>query len=261
MKNSKRILSVKVKRMFDESPDTSTLGEYSNRPETEFAIDRAHSEDCAAIEANHIQTVNALERIIGHLDKIRTSPEVADNPDNTEWEGLDAAQDLLIELQSEAMECDCGGHNVSSREYRYFNPATVEPFKPDAEWIPASITDASERKAYWHEAMRKNARLDYERMEGINNQNWYYMGISAEAEIAIPVQHNKGCVPGHESYYSMTQHITSGGLWGVESDSDASYIKEIEQEQLSELKTQLLALGFSKRAISTAFKTVQEVSE
>ena len=48
--NSKRILSVTVKRMFDESPDTSFLGEYSNSPKTEYAIDRAHSEDCPFVD-------------------------------------------------------------------------------------------------------------------------------------------------------------------------------------------------------------------
>ena len=51
MKNSKRILSVTVKRMVDDSPDTSWLGEYSDTRKSEFSIDRAHAEDCASSQA------------------------------------------------------------------------------------------------------------------------------------------------------------------------------------------------------------------
>lgn len=52
------------------------------------------------------------------------------------------------------------------------------------------------------------------------------------------------------------QEITSGGLWGVESDSDRKYLADIDTEQLSELREQLRAVGFSTRAISTAFRDV-----
>ena len=48
-KTGNRILSVVIRRMYDESPDTSWLGEYSNSRESEFSIDRAHSEDCASV--------------------------------------------------------------------------------------------------------------------------------------------------------------------------------------------------------------------
>src|ERR1700677_2990868 len=46
MKNMKRIAKVTIKRLTDESPDTSYLGEYSNRAESDYAIDRRHSLDC-----------------------------------------------------------------------------------------------------------------------------------------------------------------------------------------------------------------------
>ena len=53
----------------------------------------------------------------------------------------------------------------------------------------------------------------------------------------------------------VIQDISSGGLWGVESDSDKAYFAEVAGEELAELKSQLQALGFSKRAISQAFKS------
>jgi len=136
--------------------------------------------------------------------------------------------------------------NVSwdSRSYRYFNPGTVEDFKLDAEWIPANLKTDAERKAYWNTEMRKNARADYERMESLNNGDFNFLGVSATAEVWNPKT-------------QVIQRIHSGGLWGIESDSDAAYLKEIESEQLAELKTELTALGFSKRAIAKAFQNIE----
>ena len=81
---SKRIAQVTVKRMTDDSPDTSYLGEYSDRAKSEYAIDRAHSEDCQSLEANHFQTVDALERVIQYVDSQRTIE--GENPDSIYWE-------------------------------------------------------------------------------------------------------------------------------------------------------------------------------
>jgi hypothetical protein len=46
---SKRIAQVTIKRMTDDSPDSSHLGEYSDLAKSEYAIDRAQSEDCQAV--------------------------------------------------------------------------------------------------------------------------------------------------------------------------------------------------------------------
>jgi hypothetical protein len=81
-------------------------------------------------------------------------------------------------------------------------------------------------------------------MERINRGDWCHLGIRAEAEILIP-----------SGDASVAQEITSGGLWAIESDSDASYLAEIEREQVSELREQLRAVGFSTRAISAAVKS------
>ena len=177
--------------------------------------------------------MDALERIIGHLDKLRTSPEVADNPDNTEWETLDEALDVCTGLQDEAMQCDCHGGSMGCREYRYFNPSfnyIGKDGKPSDGLTP--------------EEVRKYTRQDYERMESLNSGQWCYIGIRAEAEII--------------GWHGTVQRITSGGLWGIESNSDREYLKETEQEELANLKTELLALGFSRRAIATAFKNAEE---
>jgi hypothetical protein len=76
-------------------------------------------------------------------------------------------------------------------------------------------------------------------MERLQRGDWAYIGVRADAEIIVD---------------GVTQDISSGGLWGVESDSDRAYLAEIDGEQLSELRAQLRALGFGTRAISTAFR-------
>jgi len=209
-KNMKRIHKVTVRRIEDDSPDTSWLGKYSDTPSGEFAIDRHHDKDCPKF-----------------------------------WADADV---------DEEFECDCDDRTERG-SYQYFNPGSVEPFKTDATWIPATVTGEKAREEYWRNAMRKNAIANYDRIEQLHNDYFSFIGITAEAEInlmaSIGVYANSG-----KPVYTI-QHITSGGLWGIESDSDAAYLKEIEDEQLSELRDQLHAIGFSQRAITAAFRNVE----
>lgn len=83
---------------------------------------------------------------------------------------------------------------------------------------------------------------DYKRMEAGMNGEWCLMGIRAEAII-----HLTG---------DLCQKITSGALWGVESDGGEEYFKELENEQLDGLKGELLAIGFTEAQIREAFENV-----
>jgi hypothetical protein len=185
MKTMKRIQKVTIRRILDTNPDTSYLGEYSNKRESEFSIDRAED--------------------------------------------------------SGERECDCTLGTLGHNEYRWFNPGSVEKFDPLATWIPTDL-EGSARQVYWYQAMKQNAIQDFERMESLQNQNWYYLGIRAEAEIQVE---------------GISQDISSGGLWGIESDSDREYLEEIERDELADLKGILKGLGFGSRAISQAFKEIQ----
>jgi hypothetical protein len=225
MKNMKRIAAITIKRMTDTDPDTSYLGEYSNDAETDYAIDRKHAEDCQSQEFNHRATVEQLERIISYLTAVTYGTDLSDDVRETASE----AQDVLIELQNEAQECDCSGGEMGRNEYRFFN-ANVENYKGES---PADI--------------RKYVRQDYERMERLHRGDWGYISIRAEAEV---------CIPSGAGDAGIVQEITSGGLYGIESDSDKDYLASIEGEELGELRKQLYTLGFSKRAIATACKNV-----
>lgn len=241
-KNGKRILKVVIKRMMDKDPDTSYFGEYSNTRTSEYSIDRAHAEDCASvsIEArNAAQTLEHAQCTVADIQR----PIACDTDQREEWDALEDAYILLGEKSEEVIECDCGGHGDMGRhEYRYFNPSLNYVDKH------GKLCDGNTA-----EDVRKYVRQDYERSERLNRGDWCYIGIRAEAEIHVPYM-TEG--RGGRTYF-QTQKITSGGLWGVESDSDESFINETEQEELSDLRAQLLAIGFSKRAISTAFKSVE----
>lgn len=226
-KNMKRIHKVTIKRMIDESPDTSWLGEYSNDAETEYAIDRKHSEDCQSLEHNHRTGFDQLERVIVYLETVRN---LGEPPENVFWAAADESQDLLVDLQREMEECDCGERGDMSRnEYRYFN-GNVENYKGESP-----------------EDIRKYVRQDYERMERLNAGDWYFVGIRAEAEYSLEAgMHGE----------RLMQRLHSGGLWGIESDSGKDYFESIEKEELAELANQLHAIGFSRRAIASAFQNV-----
>lgn len=238
-KNSKRILSVTIKRMVDDSPDTSWLGEYASKPNSGFSIDRAHSEDCASVKprANVVEGMKWLERLLSRVEDMEMeNSDVVDT--------MDTLNVCLNELE----ECDCGERgDMEHGQYRYFNPGSVESFDPKASWLTSSTE--TERKAEWLACMRSNAKKDYERMESLNRGDFCFIGIKAEADVVLSV-----C---KDSSHLLTQTIRSGGLWGIESDSDDSFLEETEKDELSQLRTELKSLGFSSRAISTAFKTIE----
>jgi hypothetical protein len=158
---------------------------------------------------------------------------------------IDTIQDRIYDLESESIEeykahnntakiahlqkrldnlksC-CFDGNIGRNEYRYFKPCAAgeKPGTPD---------------------YKKYGKQDYERAEALNNSDWCYIGIIAKAKIKV-----NGC----------TQTITSGGLWGIESDSGKDYIEEEEKNQLSDLKENLLSLGFGTRAIQYAINNAE----
>lgn len=81
---------------------------------------------------------------------------------------------------------------------------------------------------------------DYQRMEAHNRGAWCMVGVWAEAEFIVG---------------GTVQRIRSGGLWGIESDSDKSYFEEVAREELSSLADILKELGFSTKQVKAAMPT------
>jgi hypothetical protein len=241
----KRILKVVIKKTVDNSPDTSWLGEYSDTRTSEFSIDRAHATDCASVVPVNEDGLRILKNARAYIAEEQS--KLAD-ADSTEWQDYEDAYYLLDGL-TETPECDCGERGDMERhQYRYFNPSFNYVTKDNK---PAGGLTA--------EGIRKYVRQDYERMERFNQGSWCFVGVRAEASYVLQ---SWGCWDTSANMFSggcgPIQTLTSGGLFGIESDSDSKYFAEVGRWELADLKAQLLALGFSKRAISNAFKSVQE---
>jgi hypothetical protein len=234
-KTAKRIQIVTVRTMMDGSADTSYLGAYSNLRKSPFDIDRKHTVDCPHNTGEADATVEKLERAIAWLEQERTRL-ATDESDSGNWlyGSFDEAIDTLCDARREIQDSEdadysqcayCGGGDWTRRTLRFYNC-----LEDNYKGVP-------------EDEMRKYIAQDYERMESLNDGDWWYVGIRAEAEVVID---------------GVVQTATSGGLWGIESDSDESYFKEIADEELSQLRAILHEMGFSKRAIATACKDVRE---
>lgn len=91
---------------------------------------------------------------------------------------------------------------------------------------------------------KKYAQQDFARMDALNRGVWEYIGITAQAMYTLPGS-------------NIIQQLTSGGLWGIESDCD-DYIIEVIRDELEALRNELTNAGFGKRAIDTAFANVEK---
>ncbi|RPI56254.1 MAG: hypothetical protein EHM49_00765 [Deltaproteobacteria bacterium] len=92
---------------------------------------------------------------------------------------------------------------------------------------------------------------DYERAEGLEKGDWCFMGIHARAEV----------LTSDDGGNWLRNRLSSRGLWGIESDSDKEYFKEVEKEELAILKKVLITFGFTIREIEKAYKSIEEVEK
>jgi len=71
--------------------------------------------------------------------------------------------------------------------------------------------------------------LEGERREEYERGDFKFVGIRAEAEVVIE---------------DVVQTLTSGGIWGVESDS-SGHIRMLAEEEYSDLRKILITIGVS----------------
>ena len=89
----------------------------------------------------------------------------------------------------------------------------------------------------------KYIKQDQERLASYS-VDWEMLGIHAEAEILVG---------------GTLQHVRTGGLWGVESDSASSYLNEVAREEYANLVDILAEMGIPKSKIPK-FETAEKVS-
>lgn len=84
---------------------------------------------------------------------------------------------------------------------------------------------------------KKYYQQDKDRLQALFDGQWSFIVIQAAAKIRIN---------------GVSQIISSGGLHGIEDDSDEDYFQEVFAEELDQLKSMLLIIGFDEKTIMEA---------
>jgi hypothetical protein len=211
--NNIKIEKVWIKKTFDDNPDTSFLGEHTDQ-KSDWVICR-HCGEFVFLAEEPNRKIKELEETIDSFF----------DDDEFDFTPYASYQFLYLEeLENELKTLDPHDCPKSSREYNYFKPYACGEDEGTEDFITYG-------------------KQGFKRMEGLNNSDWFFMGITAKAKIRLP--------------NDTVQVIESGGLWGIESDSDNGYLQTIIDEELHNLRESLEALGIGKRAITYAFKDVE----
>ena len=85
----------------------------------------------------------------------------------------------------------------------------------------------------------KQAKENYDRAMKFENGELFSYGIQAQAELITKLGN-----------YNLINTLESSGICCLDSDSDEQGFKEIEEEQLEELKDLLITLGFKETELN-----------
>jgi hypothetical protein len=116
---------------------------------------------------------------------------------------------------------------ITTRELR-ISIDTPYDETPDVSWL-----DQTPKQLGSLEAAVANRR----RRQAYDRGDWHLIGVRLTAEIALP---------------NETITLMSPGLWGVESDSSADYVRDIARDEGEYLREDLEALGFAADEIEIA---------
>ena len=204
--------SVTIEIIPDDAADTSMPGEYTDDP-APWNIDRREGEyihdlkrtcpKCSAPGRDFDSTVHSGT---GWTCDCGANESADDCACNIEYACL--ACHYLFESAWEPRD------SRATRESLYFKP-----------YAGGETPGSEEYRTY--------GMQDYKRMECLAHGDWQFIGICAEAQVSRPI--GDGC--------RRLQTLTSGGLWGIESDSDRAYLVDVAQEQCLDLRAHLAAFG------------------
>lgn len=219
-----QIKEVRIERVYDESAYTNDIGKYTDKADDWLIC--VHCGEYVAIAEKDDKRAEEIEDEIIDLEN---SALYNENENDIEAEiEVKKVEAQIEELKKERESLELHECPHSSRQYNYFQPYAGGEKEGTEEY-------------------QKYGLQDFKRMEGLNNGNWQFIGIIAKAEIVTS--------------NDTLQTIRSGGLWGIESDAGDDYLEEVGKEELENLRSELMALGFGKRAIDYAFKNVETVDK
>jgi len=111
---------------------------------------------------------------------------------------------------------------------------------PDLSWLETKLSEDGKRimssMRYEQDELNQHPirtkryiKQDHERLNSYGD-NWVMMGCIAEAETSYPLNNNGD---------RRIERLTSGGLWGIESDSNDEHKTSIAWQELDDLKAHL----------------------
>lgn len=201
-----RIDEIKVKAILDDNPDTDWIGKYTDRAE-DWAICRHCGE--------YLYHAEMPNRII----------------DNIEQAMADIAYDMGgLDEDSERHAMLDKIYNAMENALNKFEPHDCPTYHSEYNFFkPYAGGEPEGSKAYI-----KYGQQDFDRMEALQQGHWHFIGIQAEAIVSYPLN-------GNDSSRRL-EHLTSGGLWGVESDAE-DYHTDVAKGELADLKSHLEAFS------------------
>lgn len=110
---------------------------------------------------------------------------------------------------------------------------TPEDLTPDVSWLEQTPKQLGSIE---------QAVANHRRLKSYQAGDWYLMGVRVCADVVL------------ES--GTTLDLCSPGLWGVESDSGADYIKSVAAEEISYLRDDLADLGIPTEEINEALSEI-----
>lgn len=151
---------------------------------------------------------------MNRIEDITVKAVVDESPD-TSWLGeyTDSPDDWAICRHcGEYLALVDDEHEIPrvGRKYRFFRPYSAGEKEGTTEY-------------------QEYGYRDYKRMEGLGRGDWCFIGIMAEATVST------------ES--GRTETLTSGGLWGIESDAGKDYLDSVTDEELADLRSHLESFG------------------
>jgi|HubBroStandDraft_5_1064220.scaffolds.fasta_scaffold65854_2 hypothetical protein len=103
------------------------------------------------------------------------------------------------------------------------------------------LHDEDPDPSYFDSGDSESKDQDEERRKEYENGDFSFVGVRAEAEVVVE---------------NVIQTITSGGLWGIESDSGEGYIEDVALEEYDNLREILKAIGVSTSQVPVGDKTM-----
>ena len=109
---------------------------------------------------------------------------------------------------------------------------------PDLSFLDMSAADY-EAQGIESEAAAAYVKQDRERRSDCGG-SWWMTGCTAEAEVSYPLQRWAQWTTKNDR---RLEWFSSGGVWGIESDSDPGYKLEVEAQELNDLRSHLSEFG------------------